>query len=369
MIDQKIWDFVKDKIDKNVAEIGAAYPNAAIDGIYNQGNVRDWISGFWPGILWKGYQVTEDEKFAMLAREIEADMDQKLKDTEWLDHDIGFIWSLTSVSDYKMTGNQESRRRALLAANLLMGRFNLAGNFIRAWNDRADLDTKGLVIIDSVMNMPLLFWAAEETGDPRFRHVAEAHLGTIIQTFFREDGSVAHTGIFDPETGAFIEEIGNQSFAAGSAWSRGTAWALYGFALAGRYTRRPEYIDAAKMVADFFIEQMGEETAPAWDFRAEAQYGEGRILLDTSAAAIAACGLLVFAKLTGESHYREQGEKIINNLYHHHSTKDDPTHQGMLVDATGHYPKQKNLEVSLIYGDYFFTEAVVTALFDKPLFW
>lgn len=369
MIDKKILDFVIEKIDKNVDEIGMAYPHGTIDGKYELGSVRQWISGFWPGILWKGYQVTENEKYAMLAREIEADMDQKLANSEWIDHDNGFIWSLASVSDYKLTENKESRRRALLAANLLMGRFNLAGDFIRSWNDRETLDTKGLVIMDSVMNTPLLFWASEETGDPRFRHVAEAHLSTIIQHFFREDGSVAHTCVFNPETGEFIEEIGNQSYAAGSAWSRGTAWAIYGFALASRYTRRPEYIDAAKTVADFFIEQLGEDTAPKWDFRANADHGEGYILLDTSAAAIAACGLVTISKLTGVKYYQEQAEKIITNLYEHHSTKDEPDHQGMLKEGTGHYPKQKNLEVSLIYGDYFFTEAVVTLMKDEILFW
>lgn len=369
MIDQKIWDFALSKIDKNVDEIGKGYPHGTVDRKYELGTLRQWVSGFWPGILWQAFQITDNEKYAMLAREIEVEMDQKITNTEWIDHDNGFIWGLSAISDYRLTGNKDSRRRALLAANLLVGRFNVAGNFIRSWNDRETLDTKGLVIIDSVMNMPLLFWASEETGDPRFRHVAEAHLSTVIQYFFREDGSVAQTCVFDPETGEFIEEIGNQSYAEGSAWSRGAAWALYGFAIAARYTERPEFVDAAKTVANFFMNQLGDDTAPKWDFRAEADHGEGRILLDTSAAAIAACGMIELTRLSGINAFKEDAEKIINNLYEHHSTKDDPDHQGMLLNGTGHYPKQKNLEVSLVYGDYFFTEAVSSLLFDKPSFW
>lgn len=369
MVEKKIWELVKAKIDKNVSEIGSAFPHGTVEGKYELGSHRQWIAGFWPGMLWKGYQVSGEETYAMLAREIETELDKSLANSEWLDHDMGFIWSLASVADYKLTGNQEARRRALLAANLLMGRFNLAGNFIRSWNDRQTEDTKGLVIMDSVMNMPLLFWASEETGDPRFRHVAEAHLSTMINHFIREDGSVYHTCIFNPETGEFVEAIGNQAFAKESAWARGTSWAIYGFALACRYTRRPEYLDASRLVAKFFMEQLGDATCPVWDFRAEATHGEDRVLLDSSAAAIAANGLIALAKLTGEDSYRQDAERIVTNLYEHHSTKDEPQHQGILKDATGHYPKQKNLEVAIIYGDYFFTEAVASLLFDKELFW
>lgn len=369
MTKQAIWQFMKGKIDKGIQEIGSGFPGGMVDGKYELGSFLQWTAGFWPGLLWKGYQVTGEEKYAMLAREIETELDKSLTNSEWVDHDMGFTWSLASVADYKLTGSQEARRRALLAANLLMGRFNLAGYFIRSWNDSQTEDTKGMVSIGSAMNMPLLFWASEETGDPRFRHVAEAHLSTLINHFIREDGSVAHTCVFNPETGAFVEEAGNQFLAKGSAWARGTGWTIYGFALAARYTRRPEYLDAARVVAKFFLEQLGEDTCPVWDFRAKDPHEEGRPLLDSSAAAIAANGFIALGKLTGEQSYLEDAERIVTKLYEHHSTKDEPHHQGMLKDAAGHDPKQKDLEASFIYGDYFFTEAVVSLLYQKELFW
>lgn len=369
MLESEVWPFIMKRIDQNVESINSSYPYATRNGVYELASMKSWISGFWPGMLWQAYQSTGDVKYLVVARELEGDMDQKLANAEWLDHDIGFIWSLSSVSDYKLTANQEARRRALLAANLLMGRFNVAGNFIRAWNDQESADTRGYVIIDSVMNLPILFWASEETQDPRYRHLANAHLETLLKYFLRSDGSVCHTCIFDPETGDYIKEIGNQSFGVGSAWARGTAWALYGFTLAYHYTKDQAHLNAAESIANFFLKELGNETSPKWDFRAEAMFGEDRILLDSSAAAIAAAGLVVLHRLTENHLYIDAAKQIVSNLYTHHSTKDIENHEGIITDGVGNYLKQKDLGVSLIYGDYFYTEAVSNILFNNKLFW
>lgn len=151
------------------------------------------------------------------------------------------------------------------------------------------MDTRGVAIIDSMMNLPLLYWASEQSGDPRFRWLAEAHADTVAREFIRADGSICHVVEFDPHTGQKLREHGGQGHAPGSAWARGTAWALHGFALSFRYTGEARYLETAERAADFFLAMLGEEIVPVWDFRAPAEH---QVAWDSSAAAIAASGLL-----------------------------------------------------------------------------
>lgn len=152
------------------------------------------------------------------------------------------------MAQFKLLGHEDSRRRAMTAASHLAGRFNPAGQFIRAWNQP---ERVGWAIIDCMMNLPLLYWASEETKDPRFRHIARLHADTTLREFLRLDGSTHHIVCFDPETGERQEALGGQGYDPNSAWSRGTAWAIYGMALSARYTGDQRYIDAAKRSADF----------------------------------------------------------------------------------------------------------------------
>lgn len=347
MIDKVMWDFVKSKIDMNIREIGKNFPKNTANGTYLLGDSEKRTAGFWPGILWQGYQVTEDESYAMLARELETELENTLSDPNKIDQNNGIIWTLASLADYKVTGNkEEARRRALQAANLLMARFNVAGNFIGSKFDGEEEVESELVTIDSVMDASLLFWAASETENLRYRHVAEAHLTTIIQYFIREDGFICQACLFNSETGEFIKEWSSSEEEQESAVAMSSDWAIYGFAIAARYTRRPEYIDAAKLFIDDSLEEL-----------------QNRIQVNPSAAAITANGLLTFAKLTNVKSYREDAETIITNLFDHHTTKENPVHQGIILSNSGNHSE------SDIQGDYFFTEAVVSLLFDKDLFW
>jgi len=189
----------------------------APNGKYKLENEQWWTAGFWPGLLWKVYSQTNDDSLKITAEQCEEKMDRLLTNTECIDHDMGFMWTLTSLANYKLTGNKESRRRALLAANLLSARFNTEGNYIRAWNAWIGRkDNSGVAIIDCLMNLPLLYWASEETGDPRFKHIAKRHVNMVLEHFIREDGSVQHMVVFDSETygaagstGKDIREAGN----------------------------------------------------------------------------------------------------------------------------------------------------------------
>ena len=160
-----------------------------------------WTNGFWGGIMWLLYQDTKDEKYVKAARDQEYQLEQCFDMFYGLHHDVGFMFQPTAVSDYRLTGNARSRKTALHAANLMAGRYNPVGRFIRAWNDTGDGDTRGWAIIDCMFNISLLYWASEETKDPRFRQIAMMHADTVQEHFIRPDGSVKHIVEFDPETG------------------------------------------------------------------------------------------------------------------------------------------------------------------------
>jgi len=355
------WEQTKKKVEWSSQRIGAHFPHASIDGQYKLEPAHWWTAGFWPGLLWLLYESDRNaaESFKQIAADCENQLDQVLLQYDKLDHDMGFMWSLTSVAQYKIEGTEASRQRALLAASALVGRFNIKGNYIRAWNPWSPGErNEGWAIIDCMMNLPLLYWASETTADPRFKHVAMAHADTVLKHFIREDGSVYHIVIFDAETGEHVGYNGGQGYAPESGWSRGTAWALYGMALSYQYTKEQRYLEAAKRVAHYFIANLPEDAVPVWDFRIPEGVTPYR---DSSAGACAACGLLLIADLVPSEQaelYRKQGERILHSLYANYGSFADDAQEGIILHGTSHYPEQRNLDVPLIYGDYFFVEGI-----------
>ena len=167
--------------------------------------VNWWTNGFWAGILWLIYHDTKDDKYRDYARIQENMLTPAFDMFYGLHHDVGFMFVPSAVADYRITKNAVSRKNALHAANLLAGRFNAKGGYIRAWNDFDDSDTRGWAIIDCMFNISLLFWASRETRDPRYAHIAKEHATTVMNAFVRENGSVCHIVEFDPETGKRIK--------------------------------------------------------------------------------------------------------------------------------------------------------------------
>ncbi|MDY3917437.1 MAG: glycoside hydrolase family 88 protein [Candidatus Limivivens sp.] len=316
-----------------------------------------WTNGFWGGMMWMMYQETREERYAEIARFSEEKMDFCLQDFYGLHHDVGFMYLPTAVADYKLTGNPDSRRRALHAANLLAARFNPVGKFIRAWNDTPDGkdDRRGWAIIDCLLNIPLLYWASEETKDPRFKHVAMMHADTVMANFVRPDGSVRHIVEFDPETGEMVRDYGGQGYEQGSSWTRGQTWGMYGFLMSYLHTGKQEYLDTAKRIAHYFIANIPEDGLIPVDFR---QPG-APYWYDDTAAAIAACGLLELSRAVGEHEkelYYRAAIKLLKALYENHCdfTGDNDC---ILQKCTGAYHDQ-NHEYNIIYGDFFFMEAL-----------
>ena len=349
---------VADKLSLVTDEVDFIYPYTTRQGKYENAKPIPyiWTCGFYGGILWYMYLLTKDEKYLKLGKESAKHLEKCLTNFVDMDHDVGFQFLFTNVADYMITGDEASKIRGLHAATLLSGRYNPNGQFIRAWNDNpyidGDVSKSGYVIIDCMMNLPLLYWATEVTGDPRYTQIANLHVDTVIKHFIRKDGSSNHIVVFDPETGEVVDKPKGQGYAPDSSWTRGQGWAIYGFAMAYHYTKNEEYLETAKKVADYFISQMNDEYIPI-DF---AQPKEPKYA-DSSAAAITACGMLEILKYDDNEKYKEAVDVLINIMYTNCNFERDE--QSILQNCSEMYYKEESRHVSLIYGDYYLLEALM----------
>lgn len=341
-------------------------------------HVGFWTNGFWPGMLWQMYHATGDEAYKKAAVGVEERLDTLLNNSEKVHHDVGFLFLQSSVANYRVTGDSEARRRGLLAASLLASRYNLDGRFIRAWPDgMANMaksfgansgDIRGWMIIDCMMNIPLLYWASEETGDPRFKKIAVNHAKTAQQYVVRPDGSCNHIVAFDPDTGEFLNSPGGQGYKQGSSWSRGQSWAVYGFALSYRHTGEQSFLDTAKKCAHYCIANMAvTDWLPLVDYRQPAE----PLKYDSTAAMCTVCGLLEIADHVEENEARfftEAAYRILRACDAKFANWD-PEQDAITTGGTFFYhdPDGTNTEVPIIYGDYYFIEAILR-LKGKALF-
>ncbi len=316
-------------------------------------NISWWTNGFWAGQLWQVYAFTGDEDLRRTAVAIEEKLDRALLDDMGMDHDSGFKWLPTAGEDYLLTGSGDSRRRLLLAASNLAGRFNPAGEFIRAWNDREGKNA-GWAIIDCLMNLPLLYRASDLTSDPRFAQVAARHAHTAVRHFLRPDGSCEHIVVFDPVSGKKLDTLAGQGMYAGSAWSRGQAWAIYGFTLSYLHTGDTAFLDAAKKAAAFFCGHIPASGLIPADFC----QGPDCDFEDDSAAVIAVCGLLTLAEATDDGAYKTAAERLLSALVKHGRCDLTPDTDCLLTRCSVSYDAPVH-DHPLIYADYFFTEAVL----------
>lgn len=360
-------------------------PYSAKDGCFDDLSgdaVCWWTNGFYGGMLWQLYYLTKEELYREEAEALEEKLDAVLMNYGGMDHDSGFRFLPTAVADYRLTGKEASKNRGLLAAANLAGRMNPQGNFIRAWNDDGSGENAGWAIIDCMMNLPLLYWAAEVTKDKRFYHTAVRHADTAMKYFIREDGSARHIVEFDPLTGAYIQDFGGQGYERGSSWTRGQAWALYGFSLSYLHTGDEKYLTTARKCASYFISRIPQSGLIPVDFcQPETCPWE-----DSTAAAIAASGLLLLSRILSG---REELPGGYRNPYRIEEGREDAAsaeaaavrmlkvlsekrcsfgsdRDELLEKCTAAYHDQ-NHEFPIIYGDYYFIEAILR-LTDKELF-
>jgi unsaturated chondroitin disaccharide hydrolase len=332
------------------------------EGFYEIGN---WTSSFFTGMALLAWRETEDEYFLNQVLRLSPSYRDKVfihhMDTH---HDLGFLYSLFSVALYKLTGAGEHREVGLRAAELLAQRFNSKGKFIRAWGRMDEIEstienekvrTDNMAIIDSLMNLPLLFWAANETGDANYKEVAEQHANTCLHCFIRADNSVNNIYRFDSKTGSPLGDPNN------SYWARGAAWAIYGFALAYGYTRIGRYLEASVRLAKKFITQLDEEMVPWNDFHEKPHPARVR---DASAGAIVICGFQELARhQAADFEILKAKQALLDRL-----CTDD------YVDSNLNCPGvQKRGQAGkngyTSWGDYYLMEALSRELGHGEVFW
>ncbi len=369
-------DLATSQVMKNLPEFTDKFQiNNSENGFYTPSENTTWTSGFWTGEIWLSYEYTQDEAYKIAAeKQVESfkvRMDEKI---EIDNHDMGFLYSLSCVSAYKLTGNETGKNAAIAAADYLITRFNSKGDFIQAWGPIGDPNNQRL-IIDCLLNMPLLYWATETTGDTKYAEIATKHIKTTMKYITREDSSTYHTFFFDPETGEPLNGVTHQGYKNDSAWSRGQAWGVYGMALAYKYVKDPAYIELFERVADFFIDHLPTDLIPYWDFTFTDGSDEPR---DSSAAVIAICGMLEMSKhLPAEKaeYYVSTAKKMLAAVAEICAIGDYRKSNGVINMATYARSSEFNpcnnrgLNECNTWGDYFYMEALTRLLTDWKLYW
>jgi unsaturated chondroitin disaccharide hydrolase len=315
---------------------------------------RDWTSGFYPGSLWYMYDFTKDKKWEQAARKWTAGLEKEKYNTHT--HDLGFMLYCSFGNGLRLTGDPAYKEILLQGAKSLSKRFNPVTGVIKSWDHGK---WQFPVIIDNMMNLELLFWATKVSGDSSFYKIAVSHANTTLKNHFRPDNSSYHVLNYDTLTGDVIEKITAQGYANESAWARGQAWGMYGYTVAYRETKDKRYLDQAVKIADFFLKHpnLPKDKVPYWDFNAPNIPNEER---DASAAAIMASGLLELSMHANRKDFKTSAEEILTSLSTPaYLASTGSNHDFILMHSVGHKPAKSEIDVPIIYADYYYIEGLL----------
>lgn len=321
-----------------------------------EGGNTEWTTGFYPGMLWLAGELSDDPTWHDEAQTHVASFADRMARRVHIDHhDLGFLYSLACVPAWRYRGDETAKEAALAAADHLMTRFLPAAGIIQSWGDLSDPTQQGRAIIDSLLNMPLLYWAAETTGDQRYHEAAASHARAMRDHIIREDGSTFHTFFWDVSSGDPLHGSTAQGYSDGSCWARGQAWAVYGFVLNHLHTGDPSLLEAAVRVADYFLSHLPADKVPYWDLIFKDGDGQER---DSSAAAITVCGLDEIARLTGDSRYAEAADAILDSLRTSYSTDAEGPATCLIRHGVYYKAGGRGVDEGNLWGDYFYLEAL-----------
>ena len=345
------------------------------NGFYEPIPNASWTTGFWTGEVWLAYEKTRDERLKKTGDvHVQSFLDRIVNKIEVAHHDMGFLYSPSCVAAYKLTGNEDAKKAAIMAAENLISRFQEKGQFIQAWGPLGAEDNYRL-IIDCLINIPLLYWATEVTGDPKFKDIGERHVKTAMKYVIRPDHSTYHTFFFDPATGLPKKGVTHQGYRDGSAWGRGQSWGVYGAALSYASLRDPEYLDIFEKLTEFFLTHLPSDLVPYWDFDFDDGSDEPR---DSSCAAVVACGMLEMAKYLPEeraNYYKGMARRLIKAISDHCFVRSKEESNGILLHGTycksSPYNTCPNLGVDecVSWGDYYYMEALTRLSKDWDSYW
>jgi unsaturated chondroitin disaccharide hydrolase len=350
--------FTDQQLRRTVVGIGDStrFPRSTLpDGSWRTTPAREWTSGFFAGCLWYMNEFTKDPFFKNAAERWTAGVADQQFDTGT--HDVGFKIFNSYGNGYRLYPSEEYKSVILQAARTLTTRFNPIVGCIKSWDNRR---WQYPVIIDNMMNLELLFWSAEHGGTKRMREIAISHAEKTMRNHFRPDGSTYHVLDYDTTTGKVIARNTHQGYSDESVWSRGQAWAVYGFTMTYRFTKDGRFLKTAQRAADYFIGHLPPDGVPYWDFQAPGIANEPR---DVSAAAIAASALFELSQYpeteAERTRYLRVVEKILRSLCSAPYIAEGTNSHALLNHAVGSKPGNSEVDVSLIYADYYFIEAMM----------
>ncbi|AGA25144.1 glycoside hydrolase family 88 protein [Singulisphaera acidiphila] len=355
---ERAFDFAGRQVRATIERTPDYFPIYTVEGRWkHEGELwTDWCAGFHAGMMWLLAERDGDPWWRAQAEHYSKLIEHKQHDREV--HDLGFIFMNTYLPWYRLTGDPALRKVLIQAGQTLALRFNPRGKYLRSFVAPESL------FIDIMMNVPIMFYVAKETNDDALYDLAVYHCRTTERTLVRPDGGTAHEGIFDLRTGAFLRQTTHQGLSGESDWTRGLAWSLYGYGTVFSYTKNPVDLAVAERNADHFIERCPEGLIPPWDF--DVPPGPDRID-DSSAGAIAASGLWNLAELTDDPdrarRYRNASLTILDTLCtDHYLAWNKPGWEGVLMHGVYHFHKKLGVDESVMWGEYFFLEAVAKVL-------
>lgn len=322
-------------------------------------NYHDWCSGFWPGILWDLYDATHDNKWKAEADRFTREL-TPLSQQSGFDHDLGFMMFNSFGNGFRLTQNPEYKRVILKSADSLATLFNPKVGTILSWPIQVKkMGWPHNTIIDNMINLELLFWASKNGGGSHLYDIAVKHAETTMRNHFRSDYSAYHVVVYDTITGKKIKGVTHQGYADNSMWARGQSWAIYGFTMCYRETKKPEFLDFAQKVADVYLKRLPSDHIPYWDFDDPAIPNAPR---DASAAAVTASALLELAGFVRDqakaTNYRNQATTMLAELSSDKYQSRD-VNNAFLLHSTGHHPAGSEIDASIIYADYYYLEALL----------
>ena len=365
-------DRVVGQVRCNMKYFGTKFPSsAAKNQTYGIIENIEWTDGFWTGLLWLCYEYTGDGEFRRLAEQnVSSFLNRVEKRIELDHHDLGFLYSLSCVAGYKLTGSEEGKRAGLLAADKLLERFQEKGGFIQAWGELGARDNYRL-IIDCLLNIPLLHWAFLETGNPVYRNAAVRHYEAACNNVIRDDASAYHTFYFDPGTGEPLKGVTRQGYSDDSAWARGQAWGIYGIPLNYRYVKDDSAFNLFKGMTNYFLNRLPEDEVCYWDLIFTDGSNQSR---DSSAAAIGVCGIHEMLKYLPEvesdkNTYRHAMHCILRSLMERYTAPEIKPGNPVLLHGVYSWHSGKGVDEGNIWGDYYYMEALMRFYKDWNLYW
>lgn len=319
----------------------------------------EWCSGFWPGVLWYDYENTRDANVLKEARLFTNEL-EGIASAPVFDHDLGFLMFCSYGNAYRLTGDKRYKEIILQTADSLATLFNPNVGTILSWPRNIEMLGGHNTIMDNMINLEMLFWAAKHGGNKDLYNIAVKHAETTMKNHFRPDYTCYHVAVYDAESGDFLKGMTHQGYSDSSTWARGEAWAIYGYTMVYRETKDRRFLDFASKVADAYLSRLPEDAVPYWDFDDPRIPSAPR---DASAAAVVASALLELQgyyknKDEHKQRYMDAAVKMLSSLSS--DRYQSGAYRPSLLDhSTGHHPAGTEIDAAIIYADYYYLEALL----------